>query len=310
MRRRIRRAVVLCSSLLVGCLTGVTLAPAHAAVPLRLAVTFDSATSPEWLHTNQAIGDPDRLTGVVLGTVTRATWTGGNLLIPADVASVPGVVTDPADSQSGKVGVFPQHNAGGLTTTGAFVVRPVKTNGIPDTLAPRTGSFVFGADVKLDTGVTARDLAGTPPSNDNGNNVVQRGLSANDQYKMQVDIGPAGPVASCYIRETGTPTVSAQLPITAGTWLRLRCQRSIVSTLGQAHDQVVLTVTTPNGTLVGTKTEVGTLAPANLDFSMATPTKPIPFTVGAKVNGDGSTLVTSNSDQFNGRIDNVYLAIG
>ena len=46
----------------------------------------------------------------------------------------------------------------------------------------------------------------------------------------------------------------------------------------------------------------------NLDYANATTTKPYPIAIGAKVNEEG--VIDPNSDQFNGRIDNAYVAIG
>ena len=45
----------------------------------------------------------------------------------------------------------------------------------------------------------------------------------------------------------------------------------------------------------------------NLDYANATATKPYPVAIGAKVNADG--VIDPDSDQFNGRIDNAYVAI-
>ncbi len=62
------------------------------------------------------------------------------------------------------------------------------------------------------------------------------------------------------------------------------------------------------GTMPVTATNPGVVL-SNLDYPDATGTKPYPVSIGAKVKGDG-TLDSSASDQFNGRIDNGYIAIG
>jgi hypothetical protein len=186
----------------------------------------------------------------------------------------------------------------------AYAVVP-NAFGANDVLAPLSKEFTFGADIKLDTGVTS--TAGT---NDSGNNVVQRGLTGGDQYKIQVDMVGTPPnqvpKATCMTRSDGT-IVSETPPaaITAGAWTRLRCTRTLVG----ADEQLTLTVSNPSG---GTPVSYPdpTVAPVVLlNFQTAGMTTPIPFSVGAKVNNNGTGLVAASTDQFNGRIDNVYVSI-
>lgn len=143
--------------------------------------------------------------------------------------------------------------------------------------------LVFGADVEL-TG------HGEGPEDD-GDNVVQRGLYADEnQFKLQVDRG----VPSCTVR---TPRMRAFTALADGLgtgWHRLSCH----------YDGVTLELratrfdgSTPDDRTASTRAPAGAL-------SFATSTA---ISVGGKVTATGA-LVESQPDQLNGALDNVYVS--
>jgi hypothetical protein len=149
------------------------------------------------------------------------------------------------------------------------------------------GSLTFGADVKLD-----RD-AGSGTF-DNGDNVVQRGLYADpSQYKLQVDKR----VPSCTVKSPlARAFVKAPEPMQPG-WYRVVCDYAAgtltvtVSRMqdGQVGEPVQASVTEDLGPLV---------------FNPVTP-----LVIGGKVGSNG-LLVRNQPDQFNGALDNVFVAPG
>ena len=269
--------------------------PAHAAAPYRLAVTFDGSTSASWLHVEGTGTAPTSSLAISgTGTVTRTTWTTAS--IPSYVASVPGVV---AGDQ--KVGVFPAYATTG-SNFAAVKVTP-KAFGLSDVLAPREKNLKFGADIKFNSPLPGRRAG------DDGNNVIQRGRASNDQYKIQVDRQSDNVThkASCVLREEGFPnnftSVVNDTSLLASSWYRLLCTRTTVGGV----DFVTLSVENLTaGTPPNTKSATGTRA-TFLDYATATTAKPFPIAIGAKV--DAAGVIDPNSDQFNGRIDNAYVAI-
>jgi hypothetical protein len=149
------------------------------------------------------------------------------------------------------------------------------------------GGFTFGADVKLDR------IAGSGKF-DNGDNVVQRGLFADpSQYKLQVDKR----VPSCTVK---SPLARAFVKVPEAMepgWYRVVCDyRAGTLTVsasrmenGQPGAPVQASVTEDLGPLV---------------FNPATP-----LVVGGKVGSNG-LLVRNQPDQFNGALDNVFVAPG
>ncbi|MBA2445974.1 MAG: hypothetical protein H0V49_11685 [Nocardioidaceae bacterium] len=160
-----------------------------------------------------------------------------------------------------------------------------------DVLNPRSADFKFGADFVVDD-PSWRTASG---STDNGDNLVQRGLYGDaSQYKLQVDRD----VATCRIKgDLGTVEVSSEVNIQSGRWYRVRCRRLSRS--------VTISVTSwrTNGTR---HTDTDTRNGRTGDM---TPNRPSwPFSVGGKLRAGGK--VHPSTDQFNGRIDNVFLKIG
>lgn len=259
---------------------------------VTFAMTFDTTTPATWLHTTMTAGKP---VGLVMGaTIPQAVRPGGAEIIPTDVRAVPGVVANDK-----LVGVFPAYSST-PTNLSAYVVKPT-VFGATEALAPGTRKFVFGADLRLNSGATT----GVPA--DNGNNVVQRGLAGGDQYKIQADVVGGVPNVTCVIRDEGVQTAQTPaVPIQAATWVRARCTR--VVTGGGQH--VTLSVSYPGGEFANPPASMVTFTPvANLNYGTATAVQPIPLTMGAKVNNEATSVLLTDSDQFNGQLDNLYLKI-
>jgi hypothetical protein len=152
-----------------------------------------------------------------------------------------------------------------------------------DPLSPGDSDFTFGSDFTLDK-VSEGGTA------DNGNNVVQRGLFVDpSQYKIQIDHGRA----SCRVAgSAGAAVVRSTQVITADAWYRISCSRT-TRTLTLALGRVDGAITR---TSVSARTGV-------VDSANSTP-----LSLGGKVTGTGK-VVTGNSDQFNGALDNVFLRL-
>ena len=212
---------------------------------------------------------PDALTlrnaGSELFTVKISTRAGGTL------RSVP-------DPEGGRALRFPaftaQNPKGGVLT--------ITTSSVTDPLAPGISDFSFGADINLD--------AVSEGALDNGNNLMQRGLSADPvQYKLQVDDGQA----SCRIAgEDGEVVVRADQVIEPGTWYTLSCTRK--------GNQVTLGLGVVGGP-AEQSIEVGATGGIYLSSE-------IPVVLGGKADAAG-VVIGGDSDQFNGVIDNAFLEI-
>ncbi len=167
----------------------------------------------------------------------------------------------------------PSPQAGVLVTDG----------GGADDLSPGAAPFSFGADVRLDE-------VSEGSAKDNGNNVVQRGLYGDPaQLKLQTD--DARP--TCRVKgSSGAVLVRSSRRIQALTWYSLRCQRTagtVTLTVTRTHDGATWTYRADGPT--------GIVRPASSQ----------PLSVGVKVNDAGR--IAASADQFNGRLDNVFLDI-
>ena len=157
---------------------------------------------------------------------------------------------------------------------------------IGDGLDPGSDEFTFGAEFMLDP--VAEDLDG----DDDGNNLVQRGLSADQsQYKLQVEHDRA----SCRVAgDLGAVLVKSGERVKTGQWYHLACSRRgsrvalILTELGD-HDPDRVSATGAIG-------------------SLACPAR-TPLVVGGKAAADG-TVIRRESDQFNGVVDNVFFETG
>lgn len=152
-----------------------------------------------------------------------------------------------------------------------------------DALSPGTRNFTFGADFTL-------DKVSEGSAQDNGNNLVQRGLFADPgQYKIQIDHAKA----SCRVAgKAGAVFVRSTTPIKPATWYRVSCSRT--------QGGLTLAIGTVDG-VVGRTWSAG--ATGVVDAADSTP-----LALGGKVSRSGRA-VAGNSDQFNGAMDNVFLRL-
>lgn len=148
---------------------------------------------------------------------------------------------------------------------------------------PGTAPFGFGADVRFD------DL-GAASANDNGDNVLQRGLAADPtQYKLQVDKG----APSCTVTGTDGRLIVKGETLENGHWYRLACLLDA--------DGLTLTVTDLD-------------AESSTDFSVpgvvgaVTFADDVPIAIGRKAGPDGAGIVVQ-PDQFNGTMDTIWIRI-
>ena len=197
-----------------------------------------------------------------------ATLAGGTLL------SVP-------DPDGGRALRFPPYRT--REPRGAVVVT-ASTSSVTDPLAPGTSAFTFGGDFTLD----ARSEGG---GSDDGNNLIQRGLSDDPaQYKIQIE---ARRVSCVVAGEAGQVVVKAKRLIVPGTWYHVSCTRD--------GDQVILQLGAV-GASQEPSIEVGATGAVYV-------TAETPLVIGGKATASGVVIV-SDSDQFNGLVDNVFLEIG
>lgn len=261
---------------------------------VKLAVTFAGREPSRWVHASTGVW---RAEVVTVGAGRVASVDGSSPPVPQDVASLSGLGSDDLGA-----GSFPEYSdRDDAADFAAIVVTPAATANVP-LYAPQQKDFTFGADVLINRGTPSSDARRA----DNGNNVVQRGLAGDDQYKIQLDAHSNGFVPACVLREGGFAEVEAEgEPIEAGQWHRLRCTRYV-----EAGVETVALVVTGLGSGGAERVYVSeSQRVTDLDFALVTAQKPIPLSVGGKVKADGR-LFADASDQFNGRIDNVYLAIG
>ena len=191
---------------------------------------------------------------------------------------------------SGDAGDYPTYS--GAENGPRAVVSMVNTTET-DALTPLSKEFFFGADINT-------DAVSTGTIYDNGNNIFQRGLYGDRaQYKLQVDHG----YAMCRVKgDTDTIALTSKLLMPSGEWFRVRCYRSVQST----GDQLWLDVAPiyrdgTLGTVVRSKSGIKWIG--RLTFPINTP-----VSIGGKL--ISATQIHSQSDQFNGLIDNPVLDIG
>jgi hypothetical protein len=173
------------------------------------------------------------------------------------------------------------------------VIKIVNTSGT-DALAPGKRDFTWSADFRLDAD-SASHVTG---SRDNGDNLFQRGLYKDTQFKLDVD----NRRPSCRLRgSTGGPgavRVIAPVSVSDSVWYHAVCSRVgnrltvSVSAFDPAGD-VTQSWTKSATSTVG----FGTVSWARIGT---------PLTIGGKLSPAGK-LVTPSSDQFNGDVDNAEL---
>lgn len=177
---------------------------------------------------------------------------------------------------------FPSYVPAGAYPRAVLVVT---ATGAQDDLDPGDDAFTWGADFALERRNEGR-------TNDNGNNLLQRGLRTDPtSFKAELDHSRPG----CTVRGTdGTLSVRLSEPVTYGVWYRMRCER----------DGSRLTVRSwrldrPDQVLVKSRVgPTGTMAMSGL-----------PLSVGGKVAPDGG-IVEGGTDQFNGLVAQPFLEVG
>jgi len=162
----------------------------------------------------------------------------------------------------------------------------VTPGGSRDLLEPGTRPFVWGADFRVDraTGTSAVD---------NGDNLVQRGLS-NDPGFFKAELDQRRPGCTVTGSED-TLVVHASERVLPGTWYHLRCE------LTPGELAIYVTELPADETPHSFASHVSGFA-GDVRFDDATP-----LTVGGKVGLDGKPLPNA-TDQFNGRVAAPYLA--
>lgn len=159
-----------------------------------------------------------------------------------------------------------------------------------DQLNPGSQDLMWGADVKLD------ERSWSAVGVDNGDNIVQRGLSDEPAlFKAEADHRHA---ACTVIGNDGTLIVRAPETLQPGRWYQVKCERS-----GDRLGVFVTEYLADGGSRQYSHEAAGPVG--DIDF----PDPQTPLTVGGKVGSDGRIL-KSATDQFNGSIDNPFLVLG
>jgi hypothetical protein len=174
------------------------------------------------------------------------------------------------------------HFPAASSTAQPRAILTVTPDGSSDPLNPGGGDFSFGADFNLDQQSTG--------SQDNGDNLMQRGLFADrGQWKLQVDHG----LVSCRIKGDLNSVVAKVYPtVVRGAWYRAGCAR---------HGDTI-TATLQRLGRAGVESTSVTCRLGLVD------TSGYPMSIGGKANRTG-TAVSGNSDQFNGAVDNVHFEL-
>ena len=213
----------------------------------------------------------------------------GGLSVDIELVTLDGGTVDVVQGRDGQAGFrFPAFVRDPALPYPRAIIE-VASTGDGDPMSPGTRDFTWGADFRID-----KDSFGS--AIDNGDNLVQRGLSSHPtMFKAEVD----GDRAACtVIGDEGTQIIRASERVRPGWWYRLRCQRT--------GDELAVFVTEyePSG-------DVNTYASrvAGLIGDVTMPTPETPLTVGGKIGADGGILDNA-SDQFNGIVMNPVLAIG
>lgn len=252
---------------------------------LRLAVSFDGDSPQSWLLASGGSWATDVVTSGA-GAFTRAAGQ-----------APPAWAGLPATPDEGSAALPTYEKSGTDFAALTLTPRDEKSTAL---LAPGRREFALSVDVRLDPSTPLTKGR----AEDNGNNVLQRGLAGSDQMKIQVDAHDGQLVPTCVLRDGGIDTAEVVgAALAADAWYRLTCTRTV-----DGLAEVVYLVVEPLDGGAAAVTGFRGSSVTNLDFREATPKKPIPLSVGAKVKATGE-LFEGASDQFNGDVDNVVLAI-
>ncbi len=190
-----------------------------------------------------------------------------------------GALRSMPDREGGFALRFPVYGRG----SGERMVLTATSESVTDPLSPGVADFSFGADFAVDRVTEGTGL-------DNGNNLIQRGLSGDaGQYKLQIDRGRA----SCLVAgDAGDVLVQTEQRIRPHTWYHASCSRT-----GGV-------VTLDLGTYQGAPERAVAPGPTGAVYLPAA----TPLVLGGKAT-PGGVAVVGDSDQFNGALDNVFLTI-
>ncbi|WP_426560465.1 hypothetical protein ACPPVT_11895 [Angustibacter sp. McL0619] len=191
----------------------------------------------------------------------------------------------PGEGHAARMPTFADDGSGPRAVVGVW-----STSGDP--LSPGTAPFTFGADVRLDVGTTS--VPGFAAS-DNGDNVLQRGRFSDEaQYKLQLDHA----VPSCRVKGSSGTLMVKGAEVVRGDWYTLTCQRdgSTLSLSATHYDEYGEVLSSETWSANGPTGDVQASGSA------------IPLSIGGKLTNDGA--LARDTDQLNGRVDNVVLTIG
>jgi hypothetical protein len=216
--------------------------------------------------------------GAVSASVVTA--SGGTL---TSVASRP---------KQGRAVRFPAFDPGAY---GRRAVVKIVNRTTTDVLAPRRRDFAWSAAFKVD----ADSAEHTSTSRDNGDNLFQRGLYNDTQFKLDVDKHRPG----CRLRgstgDSGAVRVVSPVIVSANRWYRATCTRSgnkLTITLARFNSYG--RVDRSWSRTATSKAGFGSITWRNIHT---------PVSVGGKLTPRGT--LTRSSDQFNGVVDNPALRI-
>ncbi len=260
---RARLALLIPSLSLAMVGTGGVLGPAAAANP---SITLIAKGSP---GTRVSGASQFAITGDSAASVGVATVSGGSAkLVAGPGGDLPSAVQ------------FPSYVASG--TYPRAVLRLTPSSGAAFT--PGNSDFTYGAVVRLDARSSGR-------SNDNGDNVLQRGLY-NEPSMFKLELDAARP--ACTVRGSAGLVVLRSTTITRGVWYRVTCSRT---------SGVVSIAVARVGASSASTARIATTRPTgNLSFTSSRPAS-----VGGKLTARGA-VATSASDQFNGAIAQVWVS--
>jgi hypothetical protein len=250
-------------------------------VRAALALSLGAVVPLTWLATPAGAAVDGRELRMTFESTSLRANAGKSALDVGEVRSGGGSVAEAVGSNGvGTAARFPAYDA----SSPALAMLTVVDNQGADDLAPGAAAFRFGADFTLNP-----TSAGS--SADNGNNLVQRGLfNSSMQYKLDLDKEHPG----CRVKgDRGAVQVRAPWKVKSNTWYRLICERD--------GSSVSLTVQRLSDDRTWRYTGSGKIGELRADRRMR-------LSIGGKVNAAGK-IMSGDSDQFNGRVDNVYLNI-